>query len=193
MSEHADRGRPGRDLTQLLRDWNAGDREALDRLIPLVYDELRRLARRELRRERVDHTVQPTALVNELYLRLLQQRDATWQNRAQFFAIAAQLMRRVLVDHARARVAAKRGGGAPRVSLDAALELPAGGGVDLLALDRELTRLAELDPDQARIVELRFFSGLTIEETAAAVGRSPRTVKREWRLARAWLYGRLGS
>ncbi len=193
MNDKADRGRPGRDLTQLLRDWNAGDREALDRLIPLVYDELRRLARRELRRERVDHTVQPTALVNELYLRLLQQRDATWQNRAQFFAVAAQLMRRVLVDHARARVAAKRGGGAPRVSLDAGLELPADGGVDLLALDRELTRLAELDPDQARIVELRFFSGLTIDETAAAIGRSPRTVKREWRLARAWLYGRLGS
>ena len=179
------------DVTQLLADWSQGDRAALDRLVPIVYEELRQLARRELRRERPDHTVQPTALVNELFLRLVAQHAASWQNRAQFFAVCAQLMRRVLVDHARARVAAKRGGKSPRVTLDAALDVAAAPDLEILAVDRALTCLDELDPKQARLVELRFFSGMTVEETAHVLGCSPRTVKREWRLARAWLFGQL--
>src|SRR6266545_164661 len=176
----------------MLADWGNGDRAALDRLLPIVYQELRRLARRELRGERACHTLQPTALVNELFLRLVAQHDASWQNRAQFFGVAAQLMRRILVDHARAHLAAKRGGELPRVSLidagDVATMTP---DVELLAIDRALTRLAEVDPAQARLVELRFFSGMTVEETAHVLGWSPRTVKREWRLAKAWLFGRL--
>jgi RNA polymerase sigma factor (TIGR02999 family) len=179
-------------ITQLLADWRNGDPAALDRLMPVVYQELRRLARRQLRGERPSHTLQPTALVNELFLRLVAQHDVSWQNRAQFFGVAAQLMRRILVDHARAHLAAKRGGQLPRLALndadDVAMPTP---DVELLAIDRALTRLAEMDPAQARLVELRFFSGMTVEETAHVLGWSPRTVKREWRLAKAWLFGQL--
>ena len=181
-------------ITQLLDDWSGGDRAALERLLPIVYGELRRLAGRELRRERAGHTLQPTALVHELYVRLVDQRRASWENRAQFFAVAAQLMRRILVDHARARIAAKRGGSSPRVSLDEAgdaIDTSIAPAFEVLAVDRALTRLAILDPEQARIVELRFFSGLSVEETAHVLGRSPRTIKREWRLAKAWLYQHL--
>ena len=178
-------------VTQLLLNWSKGDRAALAQLLPIVYTDLRRAARRELRRERIDHTLQPTALVNELYLRLVEQRRASWQNRAQFVAVAAQMMRRILVDHARAQIAAKRGGSAPRVSLS--LEIDAAGEPprDVLAIDEALTRLAEIDPEQARIVEMKFFSGLTTEEVADVLGKSPRTIKREWRLAKAWLFREL--
>jgi RNA polymerase sigma factor (TIGR02999 family) len=181
-------------ITQLLDDWSDGDRAALEKLLPIVYGELRRLARRELRRERAGHSLQPTALVHELYVRLVEQRRASWENRAQFFAVAAQLMRRILVDHARAHVAAKRGGSTPRLSLDEArdaVDLGIAPAFEVLAVDRALTRLAELDAEQARIVELRFFSGLSVEETAHVLGRSSRTIKREWRLAKAWLYQQL--
>jgi len=179
-------------ITQLLTDWGKGDRAALDRLVPIVHRELRQLARRELRRERPQHTLQPTALVNELFLRLVKQHHAVWQNRAQFFGVAAQLMRRILVDHARAHIADKRGGPAPRVSLDEAGDVAAAAPeFELLAIDRALTELAAIDPEQARLVELRFFSGMTVEETAEVLGCSARTVKRDWRLAKAWLFGRL--
>lgn len=180
-------------LTQLLVRWSQGDAAALEQLLPVVYRELRRIAARQLRRERVDHTLVPTALVHEVYLRLIDQRRVAWENRAHFFGLAAQLMRRILVDHARAHHAAKRGDAAARVSLDVALEEahhPAGP-EDVLAVDLALERLAKLDPEQARIVELRFFAGLTVEETAHVVNRSPRTIKREWRLARAWLFREL--
>lgn len=182
-----------RHVTQLLRDWSGGDHEALERLLPIVYEELRRLARRELRREVAAHTLQSTALVNELYLRLVNQRRASWENRAQFFAVAAQMMRRVLVDHARARAAAKRGGKSPHLSLSNAADLGTAPAFDVLAIDRALTRLAELDPNHARIVEMKFFSGLSVEEIGRALGRSPRTIDREWRLAKAWLYGQLSA
>ena len=191
MSDASAHGRLA--ITELLIDWSRGDALALEKLMPIVHGELRRVARRELRRERVDHTLQPTALVNELYLRLVDQRRASWDCRAQFFAITAQIMRRVLVDHARARVAAKRGGAAPRVSLSDAVDVGVEPTVDVVAIDRALDQLAKLDPEQARIVELRFFSGLSVEETAHVLGRSRRTIKREWRLAKAWLYGRLSS
>jgi RNA polymerase sigma factor (TIGR02999 family) len=186
------------DVTRLLLRWSEGDASALDRLLPVIYGELRRIASSQLRRERPDHTLAPTALVHELYLRLVDQRRATWQHRAQFFGVAAQLMRRILVDHARERQATKRGGSATRVSLEYALEEseaagPAHGSdaLEVLSVDEALSRLARLDADQARIVELRFFAGLTVEETAHLLNRSPRTIKREWRLARAWLYREL--
>jgi RNA polymerase sigma factor (TIGR02999 family) len=174
-------------VTEWLLAWGAGDRSALDALLPVVYAELHRQAERALRRETPGHTLQATALVHEAYLRLVEQDHARWQNRAQFLGVAAHLMRRVLVDHARARHAAKRGGAAEAVTLgdvDVAREAP---GVDVLALHEALERLAGLDPAQARLVELRFFGGLTIEETAEALGISPATVKREWATARAWL------
>jgi RNA polymerase sigma factor (TIGR02999 family) len=165
-----------------------GDRPSLETLMPLVYDELRRLAAHYLRGERPGQTLQPTALVHEAYLRLLKDRPDRWQNRAHFCAIAAHSMRQILIERARARDALKRGGGQPRVTFDEALPAPADvPSFDLLALDAALERLAALDPDQARIVELRFFGGLTIEETAEAMGSSPATVKRHWALARAWL------
>lgn len=183
------------DVTQLLVRWSAGDAGALERLLPLVYGELRRIASNQLRHERPDHTLAPTALVHELYFRLVDQSRTSWQNRAHFFGLAAQLMRRILVDHARAQQAEKRGGLVTRISLDEMLEEdgePSGkdadAAADVLAIDDALERLAALDPDQARIVELRFFGGLTVDETASVLKRSPRTVKREWRLARAWLY-----
>jgi len=178
-------------VTHLLVEWRQGNADARDRLLPLVYDQLHRLAARQLRRERPDHSVQPTALISELYLLLVQQHATTWENRAHFFALAAQLMRRILVDHARARHAEKRGGDMPTIALDETSEPAAGDGADrviqVLAVDEALARLAALDAEQARIVELRFFAGLTVEETALVLNRSPRTVKREWRLARAWL------
>lgn len=177
------------EVTALLLRWSEGDMDALERLTPLVYDECRRIAARQLRGERVEHTLSPTALVHEMYLRLVDQHRATYRNRAQFFSIAARLMRRVLVDHARARLATKRDGGRTLLSLDAASEVPAEPAIaDVIAIDEALGRLARLDPEQERIVELRYFAGLTVEETAAVVGRSPRTVKREWQLARAWLF-----
>lgn len=183
------------EVTALLLKWSEGDRQSLDALLPLVYAELRRIALRQLRGERRQHTLAPTALVHELYLRLVDQKRASWQNRAHFFGVAAQLMRRILVDHARARQADKRGGSTPLLSLDGAGELPAAApaAAEVLAVDEVLKRLAARDADQARIVELRFFAGLTVEEVAHVLDRSPRTVKREWRLARAWMYRALRS
>ncbi|MEO8505754.1 MAG: sigma-70 family RNA polymerase sigma factor [Acidobacteriota bacterium] len=188
-------GDPGA-VTALLLRWQEGDQAALEQLLPLVYEELRRMASRQLRGERPGHTLQPTAVVHEAYLRLVDQRRIQWQNRAQFFGIAAQLMRRVLVDHARARQALKRGGLMPPVSLDGfdpGAPSPGLGFADLVDLDSALTRLAALDADQARIVELRFFGGLTVEETATLVGSSPATVKRDWSSAKAWLFRELGG
>jgi RNA polymerase sigma factor (TIGR02999 family) len=174
-------------VSKLLLNWGQGDQGAREALIPLVYDELRRLARRYLRRERLDHTLQSAALVNEAYLRLIRQDQPQWQNRAHFFGVAAQLMRHILVDHARNRAAAKRGAGAPRLTLDPDVALPQTRDVDLVALDDALNQLAALDPQQSRLVELRFFGGLSIEETSVVLGVSPATVKREWATARAWL------
>lgn len=181
------------EVTQLLLSWSENSKAALDRLMPLIEDELRQRARRYLERERGGHTLQPTALVNELYLLLLQRRKASWQSRAHFFAFAARAMRRILIDHARARDSLKRGGGAWTVTLSAAEEFGLAPKLDLLAVDQALERLAGLDPDQARIVELRFFGGLSIEETAEALGISEVTVSRRWASARAWLYGQLKS
>ncbi|MGH9900835.1 MAG: sigma-70 family RNA polymerase sigma factor [Pyrinomonadaceae bacterium] len=180
-------------VTQLLIDWGRGDGRALDEMLPLVYDELRRLAGYYMSRERPGHTLQPTALVNEAYLRLIDQRRVDWKNRAQFFGVAAEMMRRILVNHARDRVAAKRGGGAERVSLSVAVNSFERPDMDLIALNDALDRLAEIDPAQSRIVELKFFGGLTIEEIAEVVGVSHATVERHWKFARAWLYARVMS
>lgn len=174
-------------MTQLLLDWSRGDRAALERLVPLVYNELHRLAESFMRRERPEHTLQPTALVHEAFLRLIDQRRVEWQNRAHFFGIAAQAMRRILVDYARRHQAAKRGS-AQKVSLDEVAGVPERVEVDLVALDDALERLSTIDPRQSRMVELRFFGGLTIEETAEVLNISPATLKREWSFARAWLY-----
>lgn len=175
-------------VTQLLVDWSKGDQAALDRLMPLVYSELRRLATNYLRRERQGHTLQPTALVNEAYLKLVDQRNAKWQNRAQFFGISAQLMRRILVDHARQHQAAKRGGTEQkRISITSAEKLAKQSEVDLLALNEALEELTKMDPQQGRIVELKFFGGLSIEETAEVLGVGHATVERDWKMARAWL------
>jgi RNA polymerase sigma factor (TIGR02999 family) len=176
------------DLTQLLLDSSAGNRAALDQLMPVVYDELRRMAGRYVSHEGPGHTLQTTALVHEAYLRLVDQRCVDWQNRAQFYGVAAQMMRRVLVDYARARHADKRGGNAVRVRIEAASSLGVEPSVDFVDLDRALNQLASIDPAQSRIVELRFFGGLTVDETAAVTNSSPATVKREWTMARAWLY-----
>ena len=176
-------------VTRLLQDWGNGDPRALERLTPLVYGELKRLAGRYLRRERPDHTLQSTALVHEAYLRLIDQRNVHWQNRAHFFGVAAQLIRRILVDYARNRNAAKRGAGACKLSLDDVIETPRiERGLDLVALDDALEALARIDPQQSRVVELRFFAGLSIEETAEVLRISPATVKRDWTAAKAWLY-----
>ena len=174
-------------VSKLLLNWGQGDQGAREALIPLVYDELRRLARRHLRRERPGHTLQSAALVNEAYLRLIRQDQPQWQNRAHFFGVAAHLMRHILVDHARNRMAAKRGAGAPRLTLDPEIALPQQREVDLVALDDALNQLAALDEQQSRVVELRFFGGLSIEETSVVLEISPATVKREWATARAWL------
>jgi RNA polymerase sigma factor (TIGR02999 family) len=180
------------DITRLLERWSTGDEDARDQLMPLVYDELHRLAGAYLRRERREHTLQPTALVNEAYLKLIDQRQANWQNRAQFFGVAARLMRRILVDHARAYHAAKRGGLGYNISLSDAHRFGEAPDLDLLALHEALERLAQIDADQARIVELRFFGGLTIEEAAEVAAVSHATIEREWRMARAWLRRELG-
>ena len=175
-------------ITQLLIDWSDGDQAALEKLMPLVYDELRRLASNYLRRERASHTLQPTALVNEAYLKLVDQRNAKWQNRAHFFGISAQLMRRILVDHARQHQAAKRGGSKQqRLSITSAERVAKQPEVDLLALNEALDELTTMDPQQAQIVELKFFGGLSIEETAEVLGISHATVERDWKMARAWL------
>jgi RNA polymerase sigma factor (TIGR02999 family) len=176
-------------VTQLLVEWQGGDKRALDRLVPLVYDELRAIAGRHLSRESPSHTLQSTALAHEAYLKLIGQRRVRWQNRAHFFGIAAQMMRRILVDHARHRTRDKRGGQAPTLSLDDALAVTEPeADIDLVALDDALTSLERIDPRGARVIELRFFSGLTIEESAEVLGISPGTVKRDWNAARAWLY-----
>ena len=181
------------DVTQLLVDWGKGDKQALDRLMPLVHDELHRIAGRYLRRERQGHTLQTTALINEAYLRIVDQKSVNWQSRAHFFGVAAQMMRRILVDHARSHLYAKRGGGAQKLALDEAIAKPQERDLDLVALDDALTGLAEIDPQQSRIIELRFFGGLTIEETAEVLSISPATVKREWNMAKAWLYGEISN
>jgi len=174
-------------VTQLLLDWSKGDKAAVDKLMPLVYDELRKLARHYMGRERPGHTLQTTALVNEAYLRLIDQRSVQWQNRAHFFGIASQLMRRILVDHARSRRYAKRGGGAPHVPLDEALVVSRGRAQEVIDVDDALTALAAVDQRKSQIVEMRFFGGLSIEETAEVLAVSPGTVMRDWTLAKAWL------
>jgi len=178
---------PAEQVSKLLLDWGRGDPNAREEMIPLVYGELRRIARRYLWQERPDHTLQSGALVHEAYLRLVREKSPQWKNRAHFFGVAAQLMRHILVDYARGRLAAKRGAGAPRLALDPKIALPQRREIDVVALDDALTRLAILDPQQSRLVELRFFGGLSIEETAVVLGISPATVKREWSTARAWL------
>lgn len=169
------------------------EKEALDELMPAVYDELRRQAARYLRREKAGHTLQTTALIHEAYLRLVDQRNVQWQNRAHFFGIAAQMMRRILVDHARTKKRAKRGGSDVKVSLADATIPVNERDLDVVALDEALTRLAEIDEQQSRVVELRFFSGLTVEETAEVMGISPATVKRDWSVAKAWLHRELSG
>lgn len=176
-----------KDVTRLLEQLRAGDRNAVADLVPLLYDELRQLASKYLRRERPGHTLQATALVHEAYLRLVDQKDVGWQNRSHFFGVAAQQMRRILVDHARHRHAAKRGGSAPKVTLDEALVVSEQAAEDVLQLNELLSRLGERDEQQARVVELRVFGGLTVEEAAEALDISPATVKRDWAMAKAWL------
>jgi RNA polymerase sigma factor (TIGR02999 family) len=180
------------DVTALLVDWSQGDQRALNRLLPMVYAELRRIAARQLRKERPDHTLQPTALVNEVYLRLVDQRHVDWRDRAHFFGVAAEVMRRILVDHARSHRAGKRGDGVPALPIELASEVVAADGIPVLALDLALQRLAQLDQDLAKIVELRAFGGLTIDEAACVLNVSPSTAKREWRTAKAWLGRELG-
>ena len=175
-------------ITNLLLDWSNGDRKALDHLLPLIYSELRRLAASRLKWERKDHTLQPTALVHEAYMRMVNQRDVNWKNRAQFFALASEIMRRILVNHARDRVAAKRGGHAQRVSLSVANQSVKKDSIDVVALDLALHKLALQDSRKSRVVELKFFGGLTTEEIAEILQVSHATVEREWTLSRAWLY-----
>jgi RNA polymerase sigma factor (TIGR02999 family) len=175
-------------VTELLGQWRAGDARARDRLLPLVYRELRRVASSYLRRERSDHTLQSTALVHEAYLRLAGPDTPEWRDRAHFFGVAANLMRQILVEHARAHHAAKRGGHAVKLSLEDTPEMPVSADVDVLALDEAMQRLAYMDSRQAQIVELRFFGGLSIEDSAEVLGISPATIKRDWTSARAWLY-----
>jgi RNA polymerase sigma-70 factor (ECF subfamily) len=187
----AGRGLPDTPITQLLAESSRGDKAALDRLMPRLNSELRRLAASFLKHERPGHTFQPTDLVNEAYLRLVDQRQVTWDNRAQFFGLAAQMMRRILVNHAEARRTAKRGGGAALTTLGAA-DLPGDDPtVDVLAINEALQKLATFDPRKAEIVEMRFFAGLTNKEIAAVTGRSTATIERDWRVARAWLYNEL--
>jgi RNA polymerase sigma factor (TIGR02999 family) len=184
---------PPSEVTLLLQAWTCGDRGALDRLMPLVYDELKRMAHHHLARERKDRALPTTALVHETYLKLVDQRRAQWRDRAQFFGVAARMMRRILVDQARARRAVKRGSDASPFPLDEASLLPGASGRDVLDLDEALTRLADLDARQGRVVELRFFGGLSVEEAAQVLDVSPATVKREWAMAKAWLYRELGG
>jgi RNA polymerase sigma factor (TIGR02999 family) len=184
---------PQQGVTELLVAWGEGDKTALDELMPVVYDELRRLAQNYLSRERPGHTLQTTALVHEAYLRLVDQKSVNWQNRAQFFGIAAQMMRRILINHARERNAKKRQGHATKVSLDDAVSLFEKRELDLMALDEALNGLSALDTQQTRIVELRFFGGLTIDEVSEVLGISPATTKREWESAKLWLRRQLSS
>ena len=176
------------EVTQLLADWSRSDTAALDKLTPLVYEELRRLAHRYMNRERPEHTLQTTALVNEAYLRLADQREVHWQNRAHFFAVSAQVMRHLLIDHARSRRYVKHGGDVRHVPLDEAAVMSEERATDLIALDEALNDLATLDPRKSKVVELRYFGGLSIEETAEVLKISPITVRRDWRAAKAWLY-----
>jgi len=176
------------EVTQLLADWGRGDRSALEKLLPLVHAELRRIAQRQMSHERPGHTLQATALVNEAYLKLAGQQEFEWQNRAHFFGVAAQVMRHILIDHARAHARDKRGGGAIQVSLNDAAVLAEDQAEHFVALDEALRTLEQIDPQKGRIVELRYFGGLSIEETADVLNISPRTVRREWQRARAWLY-----
>jgi len=176
------------DLTQLLEAWGSGDRSALDKLFPLVHSELRKIARRQMSQERGGHTLQATALVNEAYLKLAGQDGFEWHNRAHFFAVCAQVMRHILIDHARAHARDKRGGGAIQVSLNDAIIKVEEKAHELVALDEALRKLEEVDPQKGRIVELRYFGGLNIEQTAELLRISPRTVRREWQRAKAWLY-----
>ena len=180
------------DISKLLRAWTDGDQNALEGLTPIVYDELRRLAHRYMRRERTGHSLQTTALVNEAYMRLVDYKRMQWQNRAHFFAVSAQLMRRILVDHAR-RHNVKRGGGAQHVSLEEAVLVSAGRAADLVALDDAMNALARLDPRKVQVVEMRFFGGLSVEETAEVLKVSPVTVRREWSTAKVWLYRELAG
>lgn len=200
MAQHESKGT----VTRLLLAWRSGDQAAYEALIPLVYAELHRVAERYLRRERSDHTLQPTALVHETYLRLVDQTNARYQNRSHFVTVAAQAMRRILVDHARGHGAKKRGGGTIRIALDenrdeadsdamTALAATQPPDVSLIDLEDALTELAELDPDLVRVVELRYFGGLTVEQVAAALSVSPATVKRDWATAKAWLFKRLSG
>lgn len=175
------------EITQLLTEWHTGDKRALDKLMPLVYRELRKLAKHYMVAERCGHTLQTTALINEAYLRLVGNHGVQWQNRAHFFAIAAKTMRRVLVDHARVRDAAKRGGGSPEASLEEAEREPQERAAELVALDEALKVLSEIDPRKSQVVEMRYFAGLSVDETATALGISPVTVMRDWSTAKAWL------
>src|SRR5438874_4548704 len=181
------------DVTELLIEWSNGDKAALDKLMPLIHEELRRLAHHYISHERPGHTLQTTALVNEAYLRLVNRKGVHWQNRAHFFAIAATLMRSLLVDHARSHAYAKRGGDARKITIDEAMIVSQERAAEVVALDDVLKQLANFDPQQSRIVELRFFGGLTIDETAEVLGLSPATIKREWSTARAWLYRELNK
>lgn len=174
------------DVTLLLKQLSAGDHDAVDQLVPVLYNELRKLAAYYLRQERSNHTLQATALVHEAYLRLIDQRAVEWQNRSHFFAVAAQVMRRILLDYARSHQAVKRGGPSPKISLDDAMVYCEEQAAQLVALDELLTRLSSMDPQQGRIVELRFFGGMSVEETAELLGISPRTVKRDWAMAKLW-------
>ncbi|HET8798834.1 MAG TPA: sigma-70 family RNA polymerase sigma factor [Thermoanaerobaculia bacterium] len=175
------------EVTRLLRDWSAGRKEARDELLGLVYEPLRSIAERHLYREREGHTLQPTALVHELYIRFVDQRRVDWHDRAHFFAVAAQVMRRILVDHARRRKSEKRGGALDPLTIGAALDVAVTENFDVVALDVALESLEKIFPQQAKVVELRFYAGLTIEETAEVLGVSPATISREWAMARAWL------
>jgi RNA polymerase sigma factor (TIGR02999 family) len=181
------------EISVILKDWSGGNRASADVLLTLVYDELRKIAGKYLRKERSGHTLQPTALVHEAYMKMIDISDINWQDRAHFFAVSANVMRHILVDHARAKLADKRGGDSERIALEDAISLSNEPNVDLLAVDEALNELAGFDEQQSRIVELRFFGGLTIEETAHVVGISPATVKREWTMAKAWLHRKLSS
>lgn len=184
---------PPENITELLASYGRGNKESLDQLMPIVYDELRRQAARYLRREQAGHTLQTTALIHEAYVRLVDQRNMQWQNRAHFFGIAAQMMRRILVDHARSKKRVKRGGSEIRVSLDDANVAAKGQDLDVVALDQALERLAQIDEQQSKVVELRFFSGLSVEETAEVMSISKSTVKRDWSMAKAWLHRELSG
>ncbi|HEY6045971.1 MAG TPA: sigma-70 family RNA polymerase sigma factor [Pyrinomonadaceae bacterium] len=188
LSDQTSMAHESHTVTEMLVEWSdSRDQESLNKIMPIVYDELRRQAARYLKHERQGHTLQTTALVHEAYVRLIDQAGVRWQNRAHFFAIAAEMMRRILVDYARKRHAAKRGGDAVRVTLNEALQASDQGDLDLITVDKALTKLATLDNQQARVVELRFFGGLNVEETAEVLGISERTVKRDWSVAKAWI------